>query len=107
MAAIESYYTEKLRDFYISRKRDPYRSKSQLGNSENQNVNALMHKNELMNILSDAVEDVKKQIMRRRVKQEAMYSSRKKSIDHEVAEQASFEETMLKLVDYAKSKIKY
>ena len=50
-----------------------------------------MQKNELMSILDDSVEEVKKQIMRRRVKQEAEYSSRKSTLDHGASEQAQFE----------------
>jgi translation initiation factor 2B subunit (eIF-2B alpha/beta/delta family) len=63
---LEAYYGEKLRDVYL--RRDKNRSKSQMSNIETQKVNALMQKNELMSILDDSVEEVKKQIMRRRAK---------------------------------------
>ena len=66
VSALEAYYGEKLRDVYL--RRDKNRSKSQMGNIETQKVNALMQKNELMSILDDSVEEVKKQIMRRRAK---------------------------------------
>ena len=63
---MEAYYAKKLRNVYL--RRDKNRSKSQMGNIETQKVNALMQKNELMSILDDSVEEVKKQIMRRRAK---------------------------------------
>jgi len=63
---LEAYYAKKLRNVYL--RRDKNRSKSQMGNIETQKVNALMQKNELMSILDDSVEEVKKQIMRRRAK---------------------------------------
>lgn len=39
-----------------------------------------MIKNELMRILTDSVDEVKKSIMRRRVKQEVKYSNRNRSM---------------------------
>jgi len=105
VSALEAYYAEKLRDVYL--RRDKNRSKSQMGNIETQKVNALMQKNELMSILDDSVEEVKKQIMRRRAKQEAEYSSRKSTLDQGASEQVQFEISMMKLVDYARNKIKY
>lgn len=80
--AVETYYTEKLRDFYL--KRDGAGScgakRSQSHAANNQQITGIMIKNELMRVLIDSVEDVKKNIMRRRVKQEVKYNNRNKSL---------------------------
>jgi hypothetical protein len=90
-----------------------------------------MIKNELMKVLSDSVEEVKKSIMKRRVKQEVKYNNKNRSLrgveksylsednsympsdiqttsrENQTDEEANFEETILKLVDFAKTKVKY
>jgi hypothetical protein len=90
-----------------------------------------MIKNELMKVLSDSVEEVKKSIMKRRVKQEVKYNNKNRllrgieksylsednsympsdiqttSRENQTDEEANFEETILKLVDFAKTKVKY
>ena len=90
-----------------------------------------MIKNELMKILVDSVEEVKKNIMKRRVKQEVKYNNKNRSLrgveksylsednsyipthnqttsrENQTDEEACFEETILKLVEFAKTKVKY
>lgn len=67
VAAIEAFFSEKIRDLYLRKGGENLtggRSKSQLAGGgirdNSSEVNALMHKNQLMTIFNDAVEDVKK-----------------------------------------------
>lgn len=90
-----------------------------------------MIKNELMKVLTDSVEEVKKNIMKRRVRQKVKYNNKNRSLrgveksylsednaylptdnlntsrENQNDEEANFEETILKLVDFAKTKVKY
>ncbi len=80
--AVETYYTEKLRDLYVRKHHaSAGRSHSQLATiNENGTVSGTLDKNGLVRVLTEAVEEVKKQIMKRRVKQEVKYGNKGKHL---------------------------
>lgn len=71
-----------------------------------------IERNELEKIFSNSVEEVKKQILKRRIKTEATLNSKSKPMhldynNPNVDNSQRFEDAMLKLVSFAKNKIKY
>lgn len=69
-------------------------------------VNDATHKNELETIFVDCIEEVRKDIMKRRLKTEIQNKKRFKPIDKDSEEAKEFEESLLKLAQLAKNKIK-
>ena len=69
-------------------------------------VNDATNKNELETIFVDCIEEVRKDIMKRRLKNEIQNKKRFKPIDKDSEEAKEFEESLLKLAQLAKNKIK-
>jgi hypothetical protein len=69
-------------------------------------VNDATQKNELETIFVDCIEEVRKDIMKRRLKTEIQNKKRFKPIDKDSEEAKEFEESLLKLAQLAKNKIK-
>ena len=69
-------------------------------------VNEATEKNELETIFVDAIEEVRKDIMRRRLKQEIQSKKKYKPFDKDSDEAKEFEESLLKLAQLAKGKVK-
>ena len=69
-------------------------------------VNDATNKNELETIFVDWIEEVRKDIMKRRLKTEIQNKKRFKPIDRDSEEAKEFEESLLKLAQLAKNKIK-
>lgn len=73
-----------------------------------------IERNELEQIFTNSVEEVKRHILRRKIKAEAMLNNKSKpmhidkKLNDPLDEDAlKFEEAILKLVSFAKNKIKY
>lgn len=73
---------------------------------ESVKVNDATQKNELETIFVDCIEEVRKDIMKRRLKTEIQNKKRFKPIDKDSQEAKEFEESLLKLAQLAKNKIK-
>lgn len=73
---------------------------------ESVKVNDATNKNELETIFVDCIEEVRKDIMKRRLKTEIQNKKRFKPIDKDSEEAKEFEESLLKLAQLAKNKIK-
>lgn len=73
---------------------------------ESVKVNDATSKNELETIFVDCIEEVRKDIMKRRLKTEIQNKKRFKPIDKDSDEAKEFEESLLKLAQLAKNKIK-
>lgn len=73
---------------------------------ESVKVNEATSKNELETIFVDCIEDVRRDIMKRRLKTEIQSKKRFKPIDQDTEEAKEFEESLLKLAQLAKDKIK-
>lgn len=69
-------------------------------------VNDATNKNELETIFVDWIEEVRKDIMKRRLKTEIQNKKKFKPIDKDSEEAKEFEESLLKLAQLAKNKIK-
>lgn len=74
--------------------------------AESIKVNDATQKNELETIFVDCIEEVRKDIMKRRLKTEIQNKKRFKPIDKDSEEAKEFEESLLKLAQLAKNKIK-
>lgn len=74
--------------------------------AESIKVNEATNKNELETIFVDCIEEVRKDIMKRRLKTEIQNKKRFKPIDKDSEEAKEFEESLLKLAQLAKNKIK-
>ena len=74
--------------------------------AESIKVNDATQKNELETIFVDCIEEVRKDIMKRRLKTEIQNKKRFKPIDKDSQEAKEFEESLLKLAQLAKNKIK-
>lgn len=69
-------------------------------------VNEATIKNELETIFVDCIEEVRKNIMKRRLKSELTMKKKFKNLDQDSEEAAKFEESLLKLAQFSKNKIK-
>lgn len=91
--ALETSYTDAIRDLksIIDRERD----KQKKVNSEK--INTATEKNELENLFVDCIEEVRKEIMKRRLKNE-IYSRKKfQNLEKSSEEAKEFEESLLRL----------
>ena len=91
--ALETSYTDAIRDLksIIDRERD----KQKKVNAEK--INTATEKNELENLFVDCIEEVRKEIMKRRLKNE-IYSRKKfQNLEKSSEEAKEFEESLLRL----------
>mmetsp|Transcript_14583 Transcript_14583/g.12840 ORF Transcript_14583/g.12840 Transcript_14583/m.12840 type:complete len:320 (-) Transcript_14583:19-978(-) len=102
MQAVETRFNNMCKDLrFKSEKERKKRIKA-----ESIKVNEATDKNELETIFVDCIEEVRKDIMKRRLKTEIQNKKRFKPIDKDSEEAKEFEESLLKLAQLAKNKIK-
>lgn len=100
--ALETSYTDAIRDLksIIDRERE----KQKKVNAEK--INTATEKNELENLFVDCIEEVRKEIMKRRLKNE-IYSRKKfQNLEKSSEEAKEFEESLLRLAQLAKNRVK-
>jgi len=69
-------------------------------------VNGITEKNELESLFVDCIEEVRKDIMKRRLKNEIYNKKKFQQIEKNSEEAREFEESLLKLASLAKNRIK-
>lgn len=82
------------------------KERRKLNKLESVKVNEATSKNELETIFVDCIEEVRKDIMKRRLKTEIQSKKRFKPVDKDSEEAKEFEESLLKLAQLAKDKVK-
>ncbi len=115
MYKVESYYSQKTRELY-----DKRQARSNSSFSTPREKEDYFSKNELLKILNRSVEEARKQILRRRVKQEIINQNRSLPIKgmeqylnsstesaptQRSDEQSQIEDTIIKLVHHSKKKV--
>ncbi|CDW88143.1 UNKNOWN [Stylonychia lemnae] len=107
---IESFYTQKLQN--LRQKFDKKIRASKI--SQSNKVSMHIERNELEKIFSNSIDEVKKQILKRKVKSETILNNKSKPMsldktlnDSEDEDAKRFEEAITKLLSFAKNKIKY
>lgn len=100
--ALETSYTDAIRDLKLIIDRE--REKQKKVNAEK--INTATEKNELENLFVDCIEEVRKEIMKRRLKNE-IYSRKKfQNLEKSSEEAKEFEESLLRLAQLAKNRVK-
>jgi hypothetical protein len=102
MQAVETRFTNICKDL----RRQVENERKKRIKAESLKVNDATQKNELETIFVDCIEEVRKDIMKRRLKTEIQNKKRFKPIDKDSQEAKEFEESLLKLAQLAKNKIK-
>jgi hypothetical protein len=100
--ALETSYTDAIRE--LKNLVDKERSNQKKMNAERVNFNA--DKNELETLFVDCIEEVRKEIMKRRLKNEIYNRKKFQRIEKNSEEAKEFEESLLRLAQLAKNRVK-
>lgn len=82
------------------------RLKKELRKEKSKHVNDIIQKGELENLFVDCVEDVRRNVIKRRLKAEIVGKKKIGKFDESSAEAQEFEESLLKLASLAKEHVK-
>ena len=83
------------------------RLKTQLRKEKSKNVNDVLEKGDLENLFVDCVEDVRRNVIKRRLKSEIIGKKKIGKFDENSEEAREFEESLLKLANLAKERVKF
>lgn len=83
------------------------RLKMQLRKEKSKHVNEVIEKGDLETLFVDCVEDVRRNVIKRRLKAEIIGRKKIGKFDEESQEAKEFEESLLKLANLAKDRVKY
>jgi len=100
--ALETSYTDAIRDLKIII--DKERTSQRRQNAEKVNYSA--EKNELETLFVDCIEEVRKEIMKRRLKHEIYNRKKFQRMEKSSEEAKEFEESLLRLAQLAKNRVK-
>lgn len=100
--ALETNYNDTIRDLRLML--DKEKSKSKRANFDR--VNEVTQKNELENLFVECIEEIRKDIMKRRLKNEIFNKKKFQQIDKNSEEAKEFEQSLLKLAQLAKNRVK-
>ena len=91
--ALETNYTDTIKELKIQIERE----KNKLRKQQSDKVNVSSEKNELESLFVDAIEEVRKDIMKRRLKNEIYNKKKFQQIEKNSEEAREFEESLLRL----------
>lgn len=74
---------------------------------KSKNVNEVVRKGDLENLFVDCVEDVRRNVIKRRLKSEIVGKKKIGKFDEHSEEAQEFEESLLKLANLAKDRVKF
>ena len=100
--ALETNYNDTIRDLRLML--DKEKSKAKRANFDR--VNEVTQKNELENLFVECIEEIRKDIMKRRLKNEIFNKKKFQQIDKNSEEAKEFEQSLLKLAQLAKNRVK-
>lgn len=83
------------------------RLKNQFRKEKSKHVNDVIEKGDLENLFVDCVEDVRRNVIKRRLKAEIIGKKKIGKFDENSMEAREFEESLLKLANLAKDRVKY
>jgi hypothetical protein len=83
------------------------RIKTSLRKEKSKNVNDVIEKGDLENLFVDCVEDVRRNVIKRRLKAEIIGKKKIGKFDENSGEAKEFEESLLKLANLAKDRVKF
>ena len=83
------------------------RTKTQLRKEKSKHVNDVIEKGDLETLFVDCVEEVRRQVIKRRLKAEIIGRKKIGKFDHASDEAKEFEESLLKLANLAKDRVKF
>ena len=83
------------------------RTKTQLRKEKSKHVNDVIEKGDMETLFVDCVEEVRRQVIKRRLKAEIIGRKKIGKFDHSSDEAKEFEESLLKLANLAKDRVKF
>jgi hypothetical protein len=83
------------------------RLRGSLRKEKSKNVNDVIEKGDLENLFVDCVEDVRRNVIKRRLKAEIIGKKKIGKFDEHSEEAREFEESLLKLANLAKDRVKF
>lgn len=101
--ALETNYNDTIKE----QKTRYDRLKQQLRKEKSKNVNDVIEKGDLENLFVDCVEDVRRNVIKRRLKAEIIGKKKIGKFDENSEEAKEFEESLLKLANLAKDRVKF
>lgn len=101
--ALETNYTETIKNLQIRNER----LRNQLRKERSKNVNNVIERGDLENLFVDCVEDVRRNVIKRRLKAEIIGKKKIGKFDENSEEAKEFEESLLKLANLAKDRVKF
>jgi len=99
---LETNYTDSIKDL----KAQVEKEKARFRKANAEKVNDITEKNELESLFVDCIEDVRKDIMKRRLRNEIYNKKKFQQIDKNSEEAKEFEESLLKLANLARNRVK-
>ena len=93
MQALETNYTETIKELKSNLERERQRNKR----VQSDRINVYTEKNELETLLLSCIEEVRKDIMKRRLKNEIYNKKKYQHVEKNSEEAREFEESLLKL----------
>ena len=100
--ALETNYTDHIQDLKVVLDKE----KGKARKVQSDKVNITTEKNELESLFVDCIEEVRKDIMKRRLKNEIYNKKKFQQIEKNSEEAREFEESLLRLAQLAKNRIK-
>ena len=101
--ALETNYTETIKNLQLRIER----VRNQLRKEKSKNVNTVIERGDLENLFVDCVEDVRRNVIKRRLKAEIIGKKKIGKFDEHSEEAREFEESLLKLANLAKDRVKF
>ena len=101
--ALETNYTETIKNLQLRIER----IRNQLRKEKSKNVNNVIERGDLENLFVDCVEDVRRNVIKRRLKAEIIGKKKIGKFDENSEEAREFEESLLKLANLAKDRVKF
>jgi hypothetical protein len=83
------------------------RLKTQIRKEKSKNVNDVIERGDLENLFVDCVEDVRRNVIKRRLKAEIIGKKKIGKFDENSEEAKEFEDSLLKLANLAKDRVKF
>jgi len=101
--ALETNYTEALKEEKLRGER----LRKELRKEKSKHVNDVLDKGDLENLFVDCVEDVRRNVIKRRLKAEIVGKKKIGKFDEHSEEAREFEDSLLKLANLAKDRVKF
>lgn len=101
--ALETNYNNTIQELKIKNERVV----NQLRKEKAKHVNDVIDRGDLENLFVDCVEDVRRNVIKRRLKAEIIGKKKIGKFDEHSAEAQEFEESLLKLANLAKDRVKF